>query len=105
RRSRRLKMEASATMTRQVRLLKTNRHLTPSVGKGPVTAGVAGLDNAVLRLVSWRRRRDRDLEIALHPGRFDEEFTVLDRRGGGGGAAAGGRAGAGRHSRARHDTQ
>jgi len=89
---RRLKMEASATMTRQVRLLKTNRHLTRYLGKGPVTAGVAGLGNAVLRLVSWRRRRDRDLEIALHPGRFDEEFTVLDRRVGGDDALRGRRA-------------
>jgi hypothetical protein len=89
---RRLKMEASATMTRQVRLLKTNRHLTRYLGKGPVTTGAAGLGNAALRLVSWRRRRSRDLEIALHPGRFDEEFTVLDRRVGGDDALRGRRA-------------
>ena len=89
---RRLKMEASATMTRQVRPLRTNRHVARYLGTGLVAAGVAGLGNAALRLGSWRRRRSRDLEIGLHPGRFGEEFTALDRRVGAGDAVRGRRA-------------
>ena len=89
---RRLKMEASATMTRHVRLLRTNRHLARYLGDGRMTAGAAELANAALRLATWRRRRSRDLEIGLHPGRFGEEFTALDRRVGAGDAVRGRRA-------------
>jgi hypothetical protein len=89
---RRLKMGASATMTRQVRPLRTNRHVSRYLGTGPLAAGVAGLGNVALRLVSWRRRRSRDLELGLHPGRFDEEFTALDRRVGAGDEVRGRRA-------------
>jgi len=78
---RRLKMEASATMTREVRLLRTDRHVARYLGKGSAMTGVvAALGNAALRLASWRRHPDRGLEIGVHPGRFDEEFTALDRR-------------------------
>lgn len=80
---RRLKMEASATMTRQARLLRTDRHVARYLGKGRAAGAAVRLGNAALRLASWRRRRSRELEIGLHPGRFDEEFTVLDRRVGG----------------------
>src|SRR5262249_36006222 len=89
---RRLKMGASATMTRHVRPLRTNRHVGRHLGTGPLASGVAGLGNAALRLVSWRRRSSRNLEIGLHSGRFDEEFTALDRRVGAGDAVRGRRA-------------
>jgi hypothetical protein len=89
---RRLNMEASATMTREVRLLRTNRHFTRYLGSGPIAAVPAALANAALRVASWRRRRSPALGIAIHPGRFDEEFTALDRRVGGGDAVRGRRA-------------
>jgi hypothetical protein len=89
---RRLRMDSSATMTRQARLLRTNRQLSRYLGKGRITGTAARLGNAVLRLASWRRRRGGELEIALHPGRFDEEFTALDRRVGADDAVRGRRA-------------
>src|ERR1700730_761747 len=66
---RRLRMDSSATMTRQARLLRTNRQLSRHLGKGRLTGTAARLGNAVLRLASWRRRRGGELELGLRAPR------------------------------------
>jgi hypothetical protein len=81
---RRLRMTASATMARQVRLLRSDRHVGKYLGSGRATWAVAGLGNALIRLMSFRRRPPAGLEVCVHRGRFDEEFSRLDARVGGG---------------------
>lgn len=89
---RRLRMTSSATLTRHTRLLRTDRQFAKLLGRGLATTAVARLGNAVIRLASRRRRRSPELEIGLHLGRFDEEFSALDRRVGGGDGVRGRRA-------------
>ncbi len=89
---RRLRMTSSATMKRHTRLLRTDRQIAKYLGRGLATAAAARLGNAVIRLASRGWRRSVGVEIALHPGRFDEEFSALDRRVGGGDVVRGRRA-------------
>jgi hypothetical protein len=88
----RLRMTSSATMRRHTRLLRTDRQIAKYLGRGPASGAAARLGNAVIRLASRGRRRSVGVEIALHPGRFDEEFSVLDRHVGGGDVVRGRRA-------------
>lgn len=81
---RRLQMVANATMTRYARLLRTDRHVAKRLGEGRAGAAAARLGNAFLHLVGARRSRVAGLDIAVHGARFDEEFSLLDRRVGGG---------------------
>lgn len=80
---RRLGLTANCHMLCYVMLLKTDRYLTKHLGQGPMTTGVAALGNALLNLCSVRKRPMPGLEIALHAGRFDEEFSLLDQKVGG----------------------
>ena len=89
---RRLGMTSSATMQRHTRLLRTDRQIAKYLGRGLASAAAARLGNAVIRLASRGWRRSVGVEIALHPGRFDEEFSALDRRVGGGDVVRGRRA-------------
>jgi hypothetical protein len=89
---RRLRMTSSATMQRHTRLLRTDRQIAKYLGRGLASAAAARLGNAVIRLASRGRRRSVGVEIGLHPGRFGEEFSALDRRVGGGDVVRGRRA-------------
>jgi hypothetical protein len=74
---RRLGMAPSATMTRHARLLRTDRQLEKRLGWA--AAPLARMGNALLRFSEWRGRSTACLEIALHEGRFGDEFSSLDR--------------------------
>lgn len=89
---RRLRMGSNATMTRYARLLRTDRHVARRLGEGRAAAGVARLGNTLLHLIRRRGSRAVGLDIAIHTARFDEEFSSLDRRVGGGGVIRGRRA-------------
>lgn len=80
---RRLGLVASCYILRYAKLLKADRYLTKHLGPGPMAAGAAALGNALLNLRSVRKRPMPGLEIALHAGRFDEEFSLLDQKVGG----------------------
>jgi hypothetical protein len=80
---RRLRMVSNATMTRYARLLRTDRHVAKRLGEGRVAAAAARLANTLLHLVGRRSSRTVGLDIAVHTARFDEEFSLLDRRVGG----------------------
>jgi hypothetical protein len=74
---RRLGMKADASLVRHARLLRTDRRL---VGRlGAVGRVLAPVGNALLRVAAGRRARPAGIVIARHDGRFDEEFSVLDR--------------------------
>ena len=100
---RRLGMAWNATTRRYARLLRTNRQIAKRVGGGRPAAAAARLGNAVLRFAARRRSRSIGFEICPHAGRFDEEFSVLDRRVGGGGVVRGRRAAADLNWRYRDD--
>ncbi len=89
---RRLGIPASATTTRYARLLRTDRQLAKRLGDNWATASLAPVGNALLRLSSRRRSRAAGFEVARHEDRFDEEFSVLDRRVGDGNVVRGRRA-------------
>jgi len=74
---RRLGMKADATLVRHARLLRTDRRLAGRLGAiGRVLAPVG---NVLLRVAAGRRARPAGFAIARHDGRFDEEFSALDR--------------------------
>jgi len=74
---RRLGMKADATLVRHARLLRTDRRLAGRLGAiGRVLAPVG---NVLLRVAAGRRARPAAFAIARHDGRFDEEFSALDR--------------------------
>lgn len=75
---RRLGMAASAKMNRHARLIRTDGHLERRIGRAAVR--LAPIGNALVRLGHWRWRRSPGLDIAVHEGRFGEEFSALDRR-------------------------
>lgn len=79
---RRLGKSASATMTRYARLIRTDGQLEKRLGGK--ARWLAPLGNALVDLGHWRWRRSPGLEIAVHHGRFGEEFSALDRRVAGG---------------------
>jgi len=79
---RRLGMTSDATMARYARLLRADRQVTRWLGHGLLAAGARPLANVLTRL-GPRRPRARALDIAVHRGRFDEEFSVLDEGVGG----------------------
>jgi hypothetical protein len=75
---RRLGMAPNATMARHARLLGTERQLVRRFGAvGTVLAPIA---DAVLGRLQARRTRAPGFEITDHRQRFEEEFTLLDRR-------------------------
>jgi hypothetical protein len=75
---RRLGLAASATLVRHARLLRTDRQLTFRFG--PMGRALAPLGNALIRTGDGRRGRSTGVEIARLEGRFDDEFSALDRR-------------------------
>lgn len=77
---RRLGMTASANLGRYARLLRTGRHLARRLGGSWLPAVGAPIGDAILRAAAVLHPRARGLEIALHEGRFEQEFTRLDRR-------------------------
>lgn len=79
---RRLGMTARAIMTRYAKLLRADRLLSARLGDGPLARGVAPPANALLRLVDRRRSAPSGVAVAVHTGRFGDEFTDLDRRAG-----------------------
>lgn len=88
---RRLGMKAGTTMARHARLLRADRHLARRLGM-PIATRMAPLVNAALRLARPSHRADPGLVLAVHTERFGEEFSVLDRRVGGGDGIRGRRA-------------
>lgn len=76
---RRLGMAPTCQTKRYVRLLRCDRQIEKRLGRNPVTAVLAVMGNGLLAL---RRRRapDAGIEIRIHPGRFGDEFSELDRR-------------------------
>ncbi len=89
---RRLRMTANASMTRHVRLLRADRQVARYLGSGRASVAATWLGNALIGVTSRVRWRSEGLEIALHAGRFDEEFSRLDGRVGGGDTVRGRRA-------------
>jgi len=75
---RRLGMTASTTLVRHARLLRTDRQLAGRFGV--VGRALAPVGNALLRVAARRRACPAGVEIARHEGRFDDEFSALDRR-------------------------
>lgn len=74
---RRLGMKGDATLVRHARLLRTDRRLAGRFG--PIGRAVAPVGNALLRVAAGRRTRPAGIALARHDGRFDEEFSALDR--------------------------
>jgi hypothetical protein len=80
---RRLGLETTCRTRHYVRLLKSERQIERRLGRGRVAAAVAGLANGALNRCVLRSPSEPGLETAEHAGRFDEEFTELDREAGG----------------------
>jgi hypothetical protein len=90
---RRLGMSPRTRMQRYARLLRVDRQVARRLGGGtPVASAATSLGNAVLRYRRTGRRALEGMELSRHRGRFDEEFSWLDQRGGGGEIVRGRRA-------------
>jgi hypothetical protein len=76
---RRLGVAPMYRMRRYVRLLRCDRQLEKRIGRNALTRVLSALGNGVLAL-GRRRGPDHGVEIAVHPGRFGDEFSALDRR-------------------------
>ena len=76
---RRLGMTVNATMDRYARLLRTSRQLNKRVGS-VLGASLSPLGDIALRLMGHRVPGAVGLEVCVYEGRFDEEFSALDRR-------------------------
>lgn len=76
---RRLGLEANCRMATYVRVLKADRQVSRYLGNGGAARAVSALANSVLALTTRRWTSARGVHIAAHVGRFDEEFTELDR--------------------------
>jgi hypothetical protein len=99
---RRLGMTASAALARHARLLRTDRQLAARLG--PVGRALAPAGNALLRAAgAGRRVRAAGVEVARLDGRFDDEFSALDRRVGAADAIRGRRSAADLNWRYRDD--
>jgi hypothetical protein len=81
---RRLGIKINCRMHRFARPLKIDRQLTRWLGPGRVNTSMATLGNRLLSLRSPYTPYRGDLDITIYAGRFDEEFTLLDRRSGSG---------------------
>jgi hypothetical protein len=79
----RLGMDADCQIHRYARLLRTDRQLGRYLGWGRLAASLVGLGNLLLALWSGRSHKVPGLDIALHEGRFGEEFSALDQQVGG----------------------
>jgi hypothetical protein len=86
---RRLRMVSNATTTRYTRLLRADRPVAKRLGRGRAAAVAARLGNTLLHFRGRRGPRVAGLDITVHTARFDEEFSILDRRVGGGGVIRG----------------
>ncbi len=75
----RLGMRPSCELIRYALLLRSDEYFVRRIGNASWTRPVVAATNVLLRA---RRTKSpmRGLEIRLHEGRFDEEFSELDRR-------------------------
>lgn len=78
---RRLGMHANCRMRRYVRILKTDQRIERRLGRGLHSAAAAKVANAVLQIASAGGSNLAGISIDRWRGRFDDEFTKLDRRG------------------------
>jgi hypothetical protein len=76
---RRLGIDATCRTEQFARPLRAERLVEKRLGRGPVAATVTALANGLLRVRSGRRHAEPGVEIGEHPGRFDAEFSRLDR--------------------------
>lgn len=76
---RRLGIDATCRTEQFARPLRAERLVDKRLGRGPVAATVTALANGLLRASSARRRTEPGVEIGEHTGRFDAEFSRLDR--------------------------
>ncbi len=86
---RRLGLEANCRMATYVRVLKADRQVSRYFGNSAASRAVAAVANSALALTTRRRTSARGVHIAAHVGRFDEEFTELDRSTGDGASIRG----------------
>lgn len=77
---RRLGMDANCQMHRFARPLRVERHLAKRLGHAGLAKAAAFFGDFLLTAWPAEKKGARDLEIVRHAGRFDEEFTHLDRR-------------------------
>ena len=82
---RRLGIDATCRTVQFARPLRAERLVEKRLGRGPLAATVTALANGLLRAWSGWRRAEPGIEIGEHGGRFDEEFSRLDREVGGAG--------------------
>jgi hypothetical protein len=80
---RRLGMEATCRTHQFARPLRAERHVEKRLGRGAFAAAVTGLANGLLWARTARRHAEPGVEIVEHTGRFDDEFSRLDREVGG----------------------
>jgi hypothetical protein len=77
---RRLGIKASGRMHRYALLVRTDRQVRRWLGRGRTSAAIATLGNWLFALRPFAVPSRGDLDIAIHVGRFNEEFTELDQR-------------------------
>lgn len=91
---RRLGMGPYCRVARFARLQRSRRELEKRLGPGKLSSSLSHVFDYFLTQPRWRRRRHSGIEIAIHQGRFGEEFTHLDEQVGDNGGIRGRRSAA-----------
>lgn len=79
----RLGIKPHCRVERYARLQRSRRELEKVFGRGKLSGSLSYLFDVFLTKRRFRHRRNSGIETALHPGRFGDEFTVLDEKVGG----------------------